>query len=145
LSLIYIFLSLATTVGFAIAMGSISSALGNFLAGILVDSGKCGRRGTLLLCGISATLACIAIALSWNLPILVIGNLFLGLSMSLYWAAADSAVMDVTQPEERHTSFAIMGLIDNIGFGFGIFAGGVLLTIVFDRADYWRLGNGSIS
>jgi MFS family permease len=118
-----------TAVGFAIAMGSISSALGNFLAGALVDSPKFGRRGTLLFCAMASILASIAFGLSWNLPILIIANLFLGLSMSLYWAAADSAVMDSTQPEERHTSFALMGLIDNIGVGVGIFGGGLILSL----------------
>jgi MFS family permease len=55
-------------------------------------------------------------------------NLLVGLSLGLYWTAADTAIMDVTTPEDRHNGFAVSVVAESLGVGAGILGGGVLLN-----------------
>ncbi|KAM3106302.1 MFS transporter [Phormidesmis sp. 146-33] len=119
----------ATSVGIGLASSSISGVVGNFLGGALSDS-QTGRRGTLLLSASLSILAAIALAFTQTLPMLIVANLLLGLSMGFYWTAADAAVMDMTEPEQRSQAFAMLGVTDNLGVGVGILGGGLLLALV---------------
>jgi predicted MFS family arabinose efflux permease len=54
--------------------------------------------------------AALLLALTQNLPLLVIANLIMGLSAGCYWTAADAAVIDVTAPTQRHKSICCFGI-----------------------------------
>ena len=88
----------ATTVGIGIGSGSLAGVVGHFLGGYLADSPSYGRKKTLLFSAMLSILAAFILALTQNLPLLVIANLIMGLSAGCYWTAADTAVMDVTAP-----------------------------------------------
>jgi MFS family permease len=91
-----------------------------------------------------SVIAALLLALTRNLPLLIIANLLMGLSAGCYWTAADTAVMDVTEPNQRHQAFAVLVLADSLGAGFGIWGGGILLSVpnhtqVFFFADTFIL------
>ena len=120
----------ATTVGIGIGSGSLAGLVGHLLGGYLADSPAYGRKRALLFSAGLAIMAAIALALTESLPMLVVANLFMGLSAGCYWTAADVAVIDVTVPEHRHKAFAILILADTLGGGLGIWGGGMLLSLV---------------
>ncbi len=124
----------ATTVGIGIGSGSLAGIAGHFLGGYLADSPLYGRKRALLFSASLSILAGFVLALTQNLPLLVLANLILGLSAGCYWTAADAAVVDVTPPAQRHKAFALLGLADSLGGGLGVWGGGLLLSLV-DRAQ----------
>jgi MFS family permease len=117
----------ATAVGIGLSSASVASIIGHFAGGTLVDS-SLGRKGTLLASIGLSILASLILVVTHHLPMLILANLLLGLSMGFYWTAADTAVMDVTSAEDRHQAFAILGLTDHLGIGMGILGGGALLA-----------------
>ena len=119
----------ATTVGIGIGSGSLAGVVGHFLGGYLADSPSYGRKKTLLFSAMLSILAAFVLALTQNLPLLFIANLLMGLSAGCYWTAADTIVMDVTDPDQRHQAFAVLVLADSLGAGFGIWGGGILLSL----------------
>ena len=119
----------ATAVGIGLGSGSLAGVVGHLLGGYLADSPKYGRKRTLLFSAVLSILAAFVLALTQNLPLLVIANLIMGLSAGCYWTAADAAVMDVTTPTQRHKAFAVLVLADSLGGGLGIWGGGILLSL----------------
>lgn len=118
----------ATAVGVGIGSGSLAGLVGHLLGGYLADSPAYGRKRALLFSAGLSILAAIALAFTQSLPMLVVANLFMGLSAGCYWTAADASVIDVTTPEHRHKAFAILVLADSLGGGLGIWGGGLLLA-----------------
>lgn len=133
----------ATSVGIGIGSGALAGLLGHLLGGYLADSRTYGRKRALLFSGGLSILATLVLALTQNLPMLVVANLILGLSAGCYWTAADAAVIDATTIEQRHKAFAILSLADNLGGGIGVLGGGVLLTLV-EQAQTLFLGSSLI-
>lgn len=125
----------ATVVGIGIGSGSLAGLVGHFLGGYLADSPAYGRKRALLFSAGLSILAAIALALTQSLPMLVVANLLMGLSSGCYWTAADAAVIDVTTSEHRHKAFAILVLADSLGWGLGIWGGGMLLSL-FHQAQF---------
>jgi len=131
----------ATAVGIGMGSGSLAGIIGHFLGGYLTDSQTYGRKRTLLLsAGLSIPSAAV-LALTQNLPLLVIANLIMGLSAGCYWTAADAAVIDVTTPEKRHKAFALMVLADSLGAGLGILGGGKLLPLLEQAQMLFLVGS----
>ena len=124
----------ATAVGIGIGSGSLAGILGHLLGGYLADSQAYGRKRALLFSAGLSILAAIALALTQSLPLLVVANLFMGLSAGCYWTASDATVIDVTAPEQRHKAFAVLVLADSLGGGVGIWLGGMLLAFA-DQAQ----------
>ncbi len=120
----------ATAVGIGIGSGALAGIVGHFLGGYLADSPAYGRKRALLFSGGLSIVAALTLALAQSLSMLVVANLFMGLSAGCYWTAADAAVIDVTIPEQRHKAFAVLVLADSLGGGVGIWAGGLLLAVV---------------
>ncbi|NER31115.1 MAG: MFS transporter [Symploca sp. SIO1C4] len=118
----------ATAVGIALGSSSISGVVGRFLGGAFTDSKFWGRRGTLLLSAAVSALADLVLALTYNFPTLVLGNLLMGLGIGLYWPATEAAVADVTTSQERNEAFAITRLADSLGLGIGVILGGALIA-----------------
>lgn len=117
----------ATQVGFAIGGGSMAGFIGNFIGGGLADSPQFGRKGTLLI-GIGFAIGATIVAIfTQDFTLLLLANIFYGLSSGLYWTAADAAVMDATTVEQRQSAFSVLSLMDSVGFGAGILVGKVLL------------------
>jgi MFS family permease len=123
----------ATQVGLAIGSGSISGVLGRFLGGQWVDSPQWGRRKTLLVSTIISALADIILIFTNNFPILVFGNLLMGLGVGLYWPATEAAIIDLTTVEQRNEAFAITRLADSLGLSLGVMLGGALIA---NNVDY---------
>lgn len=119
----------ATLVGIALGSSSISGILGRFLGGSFSDSPFWGRRGTLLLSAAISAIADIFLAIAYNFPTLIIGNLLMGLGIGLYWPATEAAVADLTISDQRNEAFAITRLADNIGLGLGVVLGGSLIAL----------------
>lgn len=88
-------------------------------------SDRFGRRPvlliTLLLLGVDYIVMALAPSLWW----LFVGRLLSGI-MGASWAAANSCVADVAQPEERGKFFGLMGGAGAAGFVIGPAIGGVL-------------------
>ncbi|HEY9738861.1 MAG TPA: MFS transporter [Coleofasciculaceae cyanobacterium] len=131
----------ATVVGIGIGSGSLAGLVGHFLGGYLADSPAYGRKRALLFSAGLSIMAAIALALTQSLPMLVVANLFMGLSAGCYWTAADAAVIDVTTSEHRHKAFAILVLADSLGGGLGIWGGGMLLSLVHEAQILFFVGS----
>src|SRR4028118_2096708 len=117
----------ATAVGIGLGSGSISGVVGRFLGGSFADSIFWGRRRTLLLSAAVSALASVVLALTYNFPIFIIGNLLMGLGIGLYWPATEAAVADLTTIDQRNEAFAITRLADTLGLGMGVVLGGALI------------------
>ena len=117
----------ATAVGIGLGSGSISGVVGRFLGGSFADSIFWGRRRTLLLSAAVSALASVVLALTYNFPIFIIGNLLMGLGIGLYWPATEAAVADLTTIDQRNEAFAITRLADTFGLGVGVVLGGALI------------------
>ena len=118
----------ATLVGIGLGSASVSGVLGRFLGGSFSDSKFWGRRRTLLLSAAISAVADIVLALTYNFPTLVLGNLLMGLGIGLYWPAAEAAVADLTNIEQRNEAFAVTRLADNLGLAVGVVLGGALIS-----------------
>ena len=118
-----------TQVGLAQGSMGISGTLGRFWAGNAIDSQRLGRRGTLLLAAAIAALGSFVLAAANTYPLLVAGNLLLGLGISLYWPATLAATTDVTTPEHRTEAIALTRLADNLGLGVGALIAGQYIAM----------------
>ncbi|MEO1124404.1 MAG: MFS transporter [Cyanobacteria bacterium J06639_16] len=118
-----------TQVGLALGSGGISGTLGRFWAGNAIDSERLGRRGTLLMAAAIAALGSFSLAFADTFPLLVAGNLLLGLGISLYWPATLAATTDLTAPEHRTEAMALTRLADNLGLGLGALIAGQYLAM----------------
>ena len=107
----------AALVGIGLASASVSGVVGRFLGGSFADSRFWGRRRTLLLSAAISAVADVVLALTFNFPTLVIGNLLMGLGIGLYWPATEAAVADLTTVEQRNEAFAVTRLADSLGLG----------------------------
>jgi len=83
---------------------------------------------TLLLSAAISAVADIFLALTFNFPTLVMGNLFMGLGIGLYWPAAEASLADLTTFTQRNEAFALARLADNLGLGIGVICGGFLIA-----------------
>ncbi len=117
----------ATTVGLALAVGSLAGVVGHLLGGYLADSPQYGRKRALLFSAILIMLAATLLLVSQSFLALVFANILMGLSAGCYWTAADAAVVDATGTEQRQMAFALLVLADSLGTGIGIWGGGILL------------------
>ncbi|MBD2000536.1 MFS transporter [Leptolyngbya sp. FACHB-541] len=118
-----------TQVGLALGSGGISGTLGRFWAGNAIDSERLGRRGTLLIAAVIAALGSFSLAFASTFPLLVVGNLLLGLGISLYWPATLSITTDLTPVEHRTEAIALTRLADNLGLGLGALLAGQYLAM----------------
>jgi MFS family permease len=118
----------ATSVGLALGFGSISGIVGRILGGSLADSGKWGRRRTLLLSAMISAGGSLVLAATSNFVTLIIGNLVYSLGAGLYWPATEAVVADLTTSKNRSEAFAVTRLADNLGLGMGILLAGVLVA-----------------
>ncbi len=131
----------ATTVGIGIGSGSLAGVVGHLVGGYLADSPAYGRKRALLFSAGLSIMAAIALALTQSLPMLIVANLFMGLSAGCYWTAADASVIDVTTSEHRHKAFAILVVADSLGAGLGIWGGGILLSLVHQAQILFFVGS----
>ena len=118
----------ATAVGIALGSGSIAGIIGRFLGGSFTDSPFWGRRRTLLLSAAVSAIADIALFFTHDFNSLVLGNLLMGLGIGIYWPAAEAAVADLSNPEQRNEAFAITRLADSIGLSLGVMIGGIIIA-----------------
>lgn len=125
-----------TQVGLALSSAGISGTMGRFWAGNAVDGPilglQLGRRGTLLVASALSALACFCLAFAATFPVLVMGNLLLGLGISFYWPATLALITDLTPPEHRTEAFALTRLADNLGLGLGAFLAGQYIALAGD-------------
>lgn len=117
----------ATAVGIGLGSGSISGVIGRFLGGSFADSNFWGRRRTLLLSAAVSAVADVVLALTFDFPSFIVGNLLMGLGIGLYWPATEAAVADLTTMEQRSEAFALTRLADSVGLGLGVILGGMLI------------------
>ncbi|MBW4440693.1 MAG: MFS transporter [Plectolyngbya sp. WJT66-NPBG17] len=118
----------ATAVGVGIGSASISGVVGRALGGTFADSKFWGRRRTLLLSALISAIASFALAIAYNFPTFVIGNLLMGLGTGIYWPATEATVADLTTSEQRNEAYSITRLSDALGLGIGVVLGGLLIS-----------------
>ncbi|NEQ33151.1 MAG: MFS transporter [Leptolyngbya sp. SIO4C5] len=118
-----------TQVGLALGSGGISGTLGRFWAGNAIDSERCGRRRTLLLAAAIAAAGSFFLAFASTFPLLIAGNLLLGLGISLYWPATLAITTDLTTTKQRPEAMALTRLADNLGLGLGALLAGQYIAI----------------
>ncbi len=125
-----------TQVGLALSSAGISGTIGRFWAGNAIDAPmlgmRPGRRGTLLMASMISALACFCLAFASTFPVLVVGNLLLGLGISFYWPATLAMITDLTPPKHRTEAFALTRLADNLGLGLGAFLAGQYIALSGD-------------
>ncbi len=73
----------STLVGLALGSASVSGVVGRFLGGQWVDSPNWGRRKTLLISAAISALADLFLVMADNFPLLVVGNMLMGLGIGL--------------------------------------------------------------
>ncbi len=118
-----------TQVGLAQGSMGVSGTLGRFWAGNAVDHSTLGRRGTLLIAAAIAALGSFCLSFATTYPLLVVGNLLLGLGISLYWPATLAVTVDLTPPEHRTEAIALTRLADNLGIGLGALIAGQYIAM----------------
>ena len=118
-----------TQVGLALGSGGISGTLGRFWAGNAVESQRLGRRGTLLIAAGFAAMGSFFLAYANTFPLLIAGNLLLGLGISLYWPATLAVITDLTSPEHLREAMALTRLADNLGLGLGALLAGQYIAM----------------
>ena len=118
-----------TQVGIALGSGGISGTLGRFWAGNALESKWLGRRRTLLMAAAIAAAGSFFLAFANTFPLLIAGNLLLGLGISLYWPATMAATIDLTPPEHRAEAIALNRLADNLGLGLGALLAGQYIAM----------------
>ena len=119
----------STQVGLALGSSGLSGILGRFWAGSAIDSPKIGRRNILFLSTIIAAIACCCLAFATTFPLLVAGNLLMGVGLSLFWPATMAVITDLTTERNRTEAFAVARLADNVGLGLGAFLAGQYMAI----------------
>ena len=119
----------ATAVGIGLGSAQISGILGRILGGSFSDSPVWGRRRTLLLSALISAISSFILASASDFETVVLGNLFLGLGIGLYWPATEAVVADLSSGNNRNQAFALTRLADNIGLQLGIILGGVVISI----------------
>ena len=118
-----------TQVGLALGSSGIAGIFGRFWAGSAIDSDRWGRRGTLLLAAVLTALGCFVLAYAATFPLLIGGNLLLGLGISLYWPANLAVTTDLTTRDNRTEAFALTRLVDNLGLGLGALLAGQYMAM----------------
>ncbi|MEM7773722.1 MAG: MFS transporter [Cyanobacteria bacterium P01_A01_bin.37] len=118
-----------TQVGLALGCSGVSGTIGRFLAGNTVETPGVGRRGTLLLSSVISALACFVLAAAETMPLLIVGNVLLGLGISFYWPATLAMTTDLTSAHQRAEAFALTRLADNLGLGLGAFLAGQYIAM----------------
>lgn len=132
----------ATAVGSALSLCAVTEVAGHFVGGTLADSPRFGRRAVLsLAAGLGAVVSAVLVV-AHSLGLLILASFVLGLSLGFYWTASGAAVMDATEPEERSSAFAVMGVAEYIGIGVGILGGSALLTVVGAKPELIFVGCG---
>nr|WP_228035555.1 MFS transporter [Oculatella sp. LEGE 06141] len=118
----------ATVVGIGIGSGSIAGIAGRIVGGSFADSPRWGRRKTLLLSAAVSALADVFLALTYDFPTFLLGNLLMGLGIGLYWPATEAVVADITTVDQRNEAYALTRLGDSLGVGLGVVLGGWLIA-----------------
>ncbi len=118
----------ATLVGVGLGVGAIAGVLGRILGGSFADSPKMGRRRTLLLSAAVSAAASAILAVTFDLPTFLLGNLLMGLGIGLYWPATETVVADLTTLDQRNEAYALARLGDSLGLGVGVALGGGLIA-----------------
>ncbi|MEO1387989.1 MAG: MFS transporter [Cyanobacteria bacterium J06634_6] len=118
-----------TQVGLALSSSGFAGIFGRFFAGCAVDSRWLGRKGTLLLASVLCAIACVCLAFASTFLLLVIGNLLLGLGISLYWPATLAVITDLSTDENRSEAFALSQLSNNLGLGLGALLAGQYMAM----------------
>lgn len=118
-----------TQVGLAQGSVGVAGLFGRFFAGNAVNSERLGRRGTLMLSAVFAAIGSFLLAAAATFPLLVAGNLFLGLGISLYWPATLTVTTDLTEPQDLTEAMALTRLADNLGLGLGALIAGQYIAM----------------
>ncbi|MBT9314498.1 MFS transporter [Leptothoe spongobia] len=113
-----------TQVGLALSSSGFAGIAGRFWSGYAIDAEFWGRRRTLILSSVVTALACFCLAFASTFVLLVLGNMLLGLGVSLYWPANLSVTTDLTTVENRTEAFALTRLVDNLGLALGALLAG---------------------
>jgi MFS family permease len=117
----------AAAVGAALGLGQLAGVLGRVASGSWSDSPQVGRRNVLLLSALASALGDGVLAIADDFPLLVGGNLLMGLGVGLYWPAMEALVADFTPEDQRREAFAVTRLADVVGLGLGTAIGGLIV------------------
>lgn len=115
-------------VGLGIGSESITGVVGRIVGGTLADSPRWGRRKILLISVAISAVADLVLAVSYDFPTFLLGNLLSGLGVGLYWPSTEAVVADLAALEKRNEAFALNRLSDSLGLGLGILLGGWLIA-----------------
>jgi len=122
-----------TQVGLALSFSGFSGIFARFFAGFAIDSPTLGRRGTLLLASVFCAIACLCLAFATTFKFLVLGNLLMGIGVSLYWPATLAVIADLSNDENRSEAYALSQLSNNLGMGLGALLAGEYIAL---QGDY---------
>ncbi|MEM8641974.1 MAG: MFS transporter [Cyanobacteria bacterium P01_G01_bin.54] len=138
----------ATAVGIALGSQSVSGVLGRFWGGAGADSPRWGRKRMLILAALCSALADGVLAIAPNFPLLLLGNIWMGLGGGLYWPATEAMVADLTTDAQRSEAFAITRMADMLGLSLGTvlagqwiaWSGNYRLLFVLDGVSFVLFG-----
>src|SRR5688572_16850092 len=106
----------ATTVGLLVSTFAVCQLIGGPILGRLSD--RFGRRPLLLVSQVGTLIGFIILAYAHNLWLLFISRVIDGFTAGNI-SLAQAYIADVTKPEERTKSFAIIGIAFGLGFLIG--------------------------
>lgn len=118
-----------TQVGLALSCSGLSGIFARFFAGFAIDSKWLGRKGTLLAAAVTCAIACLCLAFANTFALLVVGNLLMGLGVSLYWPATLAVTADLSTDENRSEAYALSQLSNNLGMGLGALLAGEYIAL----------------
>ncbi|KAK5989068.1 putative MFS-type transporter C18.02 [Cladobotryum mycophilum] len=121
----------------------VSISLAAYAGAILVGSPFCGymadrtqnRKIPLLIGVVILVLSTLLLCLSHNIPMLLIGRIFQGLSTSVTWPVGLTLMIDTVGPERAGEAAGYVGMAYSVGLLVGPLLGGV----VFSKGGYYAV------
>lgn len=114
-------------IGAGLLANSVFRAIGTALGGYLAD--RTGRVPTMVASMALSALALAAYALVTTVPGFVVVASIAGLVGGLYTPASHALVADITTGGERERAYGLLKVANNVGFGLGFVAGGLLFAV----------------
>ncbi|MEV0199898.1 MFS transporter [Nonomuraea sp. NPDC050691] len=115
--------------GVVMAVFGAGSLVSQLIAGVLAD--RIGRRATLAGGMLATAAAMLWLGASSSLAMITAAMFVLGLVIDAYRPASNALVADLVSPEERPRAYGLLFWAINLGYAFGMTAGGRLASMGF--------------
>lgn len=126
-------------VGIVIGAFAVASLLARPFAGRLAD--RRGRKGTLIAGAVITVVAALGHLIAFNVPVLIVMRLLLGLGEALFFVAAIAAATDLAPEDRRGEAISLFSLSLYLGIAIGPVIGEAVHA-AFGFAAVWLVAAG---